>query len=43
MTSGGIEGSVRKSLKPMATYCLRSTATKKTGREKKRKEENVIV
>ncbi len=41
--TGGIDGFTRKSLKPMATYCLSSTATKKIGSEKKRNDAKVTV
>ena len=37
----GMSGAARKSLKPMARYCLSSTATQKIGSEKNRNEMNV--
>jgi len=36
MVAGGMWGSRRKLLKPMAAYSFRRTATQNTGREKKR-------
>ena len=41
--SGGICGSAKKSLNPIAPYCFSNTATQKTGREKNKKAVNVTV
>ena len=41
--TGSCGSSWRKSLKPMAMYCLSSTATQKIGREKNRNEMKVTV